>query len=94
MKTDSIEALQRHATVLLGQIEAAMLPEDRERLREIERDGGGLLLSVDRRGELSVCAVLDGRIVGVPLLITPRGTVVTMNLPRLTARDATAGEAS
>ncbi|OLL29498.1 hypothetical protein BTH42_22470 [Burkholderia sp. SRS-W-2-2016] len=75
---DPIESLQRHAAMLLGRVEAGMHPADRARLREIEAGGGELVVVVDRRGELSVLAVLDGRIVGMPLLITPRGVVVTL----------------
>lgn len=88
---DLIEPLQRYGTQLLCAVEASLCADDLARLRALEARGGALLLSMSLNGEVWVSAVLDGRTVGVPWWLSPRGVALTMGLPPLPVQPADAG---
>lgn|GEM_PF-7057881 len=80
MNEDPIEALQRNGAMLLGRVEAALSPGGAAWLRDVEQRGGELQLTLNRRGEMWVSLVEDGRARAVVFSVTKRGVGVFVDL--------------
>ena len=77
---DHIESVQRHGAALVSLVESALSPGGTAWLREVEARGGELQLTLNRRGEVWVSLVEDGRTRAVVFCVTNRGVGVFLDL--------------